>query len=246
MIFIFFVLLIMGMALLSSPAMKGRIGEFEVKRYLNKLDAEEYTVLHDVLLPTAKGKTSQLDHLVISKAGVFVIETKNYRGWIYGNERSKQWTQVIYKRKEKFYNPLFQNYGHIQALKQIVGEQFHIPYYSLVVFSERAVLKKIEVSTLDTHVMQTGQLLKCIRGYQEEVLTPMQRKGILYRLQAMSIEGKEARSAHVQQIQKDQAEKKAQIKAGICPKCGGSLVQRKGRNGPFYGCSHFPACRFTA
>jgi hypothetical protein len=234
------------MSLLSSPSIKGRLGEFEVKKQLNKLDAEEYTVLHDVLLPTVKGKTSQLDHLVISKAGIFVIETKNYRGWIYGSERSKQWTQVIYKRKERFYNPLFQNYGHIQALKQIVGEQFPIPYYSLVVFSERAVLKKMEVSALNTHVLQTEQLLKCLKGYQEEMLNPMQRKGILYRLQARSIERKEARKGHIEQIKKDQAEKKSQIKAGICPKCGGSLVQRKGRNGSFYGCSQFPACRFTS
>jgi hypothetical protein len=70
MILIFFVLLVIGMALFSSPAMKGRMGEFEVKRYLNKLDAKEYTVLHDVVLPTAKGKTCQLDHLVVLEAGV--------------------------------------------------------------------------------------------------------------------------------------------------------------------------------
>ena len=64
----------------------------------------------------------QIDHVVVSRKGIFVLETKNYTGWIFGNENSQNWTQVIYKRKEKFYNPIWQNFDHIQALKEFLGE----------------------------------------------------------------------------------------------------------------------------
>ena len=132
--FILFVTLLLIALIMSTPAMKGRIGEGKVKYYLQKLDPEKYIVLHDCLIPSQNGKTTQIDHIVISKAGIFVIETKNYKGWIYGNEMSKQWTQVIYQRKEKFYNPLHQNYGHIKAIEKLIGEQITLPYYSVIAF----------------------------------------------------------------------------------------------------------------
>ena len=105
----------------SFPALKGRYGEKMVMKTLKNLDSKEYTIFHDLYVPTKKG-TSQIDHVVISHKGIFVLETKNYTGWIFGNENSQNWTQVIYKRKEKFYNPIWQNFGHIQALKEYLGE----------------------------------------------------------------------------------------------------------------------------
>lgn len=73
-----------------------------MKRILNKLDSESYCVLHDVTVHTEYGDTTQIDHIVIAETGVFVIETKNYEGWIYGNEKSARWTQGIFRK-----NPLF-------------------------------------------------------------------------------------------------------------------------------------------
>ena len=105
----------------SFPALKGKYGERMVKKSLEKLDSKEYHIFHDLYIPTKKG-TSQIDHVVVSSKGIFVLETKNYTGWIFGSENSQNWTQVIYKRKEKFYNPIWQNFGHIQALKEYFGE----------------------------------------------------------------------------------------------------------------------------
>lgn len=82
------------------PKIKGFMGEKTVSAILSMLDKEKYMLINDVMVEY-NGKTSQIDHVVISNYGVFVIETKNYKGWIYGDEYSQYWTQVIFKRKEK-------------------------------------------------------------------------------------------------------------------------------------------------
>ncbi len=78
-----------------------------------KLDKTKYHLIKDVTLPTVDG-TTQVDHIIVSKFCIFVIETKNMKGWIFGGERQKTWTQSIYKNKNKFQNPLHQNYKHIK------------------------------------------------------------------------------------------------------------------------------------
>jgi hypothetical protein len=77
---------------------KGVIGESKVARQLNKLQNDEYKVLNDILVETDRG-TSQIDHIVLSIFGIFVIESKNYKGWIHGSENSEYWIQTIYKKK---------------------------------------------------------------------------------------------------------------------------------------------------
>ena len=93
------ILLIVGISLVAvrwwynSPRQKGKQGELIVRDILSHLP-EEYHVLHDIILKTEKG-TTQIDHVVISRYGVFTIETKNYRGEIYGDDTRKKWTQLI-------------------------------------------------------------------------------------------------------------------------------------------------------
>ncbi|MFK8006321.1 MAG: nuclease-related domain-containing protein, partial [Saprospiraceae bacterium] len=90
------------------PKIKGIRGEYKVSRVLRKLDKTEYKIFHDLYLKS-EDRYTQIDHLIISIYGVFVIETKNYKGWIHGNEKSEYWTQTIYKKKTKFRNPVKQN-----------------------------------------------------------------------------------------------------------------------------------------
>ena len=92
---------------------KGNIGERQVNRILSRI--EGYRLLHNIMLETESG-TTQIDHVLIGRKGIFVIETKNYDGWIFGDEKSKYWTQTIYKKKSKFFNPIRQNYGHVKAI----------------------------------------------------------------------------------------------------------------------------------
>ena len=90
---------------LLAPGSKGMRGEAKVNSALrNRLDEHEYQVLTDLTLPSGTG-TTQIDHVVVSRFGLFVIETKNMKGWIYGSPFQAQWTQVIYRHKSQFQNP---------------------------------------------------------------------------------------------------------------------------------------------
>lgn len=100
-----------------SARFKGWHGERAVSKGLSRLEPATYRTFHDIYLPRPDGQgMTQLDHVVVSPFGIFVIETKNYRGWIFGSEKQVQWTQQIYKHKERFQNPLRQNHLHIRAL----------------------------------------------------------------------------------------------------------------------------------
>jgi hypothetical protein len=108
--------------IITSPTFKGWFGEKMVLRGLRKLDPAQYRVFHDLYLPhPSEQVTTQIDHVVVSPFGIFVIETKNYRGWIFGSEKQPQWTQQIYRRKHKFQNPLHQNKLHVKALMQFLN-----------------------------------------------------------------------------------------------------------------------------
>src|SRR5690606_33022993 len=93
---------------------------------------EKY-VIHDLLLYNA-GKSSQIGHLIIKKTGIFVIETKNYSGRIYGGDNQKYWTQVLAygNEKHKLYNPIFQNKSHINTLSKIIDRRDC--FVSIIVF----------------------------------------------------------------------------------------------------------------
>ena len=104
------------------PRLRGAFGETLLAGVLRRrLDASIYHVLDDIYLPLDDGSTTQIDHVVVSPFGVFVIETKTYKGWIFGNPRDAQWTQVLHRRKSRFQNPLRQNFLHVQRLVGLAG-----------------------------------------------------------------------------------------------------------------------------
>lgn len=155
---------------LCSPTAKGRFGESIVSfGALKRLDPTIYRVFNDIVLPRPDWKgTTQIDHVVVSPFGIFVIETKNYAGWIFGDEHSRTWTQVIYQKKSRFQNPLHQNFLHVSALVKATGlprEWFH----NLVYFAGDATLK----TPLPPQVMTKG-LVSFIRGHRAEVVPPQE------------------------------------------------------------------------
>lgn len=103
----YLIIIVIITVILNLPSVKGFFGEIFIRFLLRFLDKEKYIVVNDVLIPTLDGRTSQIDHVIISIYGIFVIETKNYNGWIFGSEHSKNWTQVIYKTKISFTIQLF-------------------------------------------------------------------------------------------------------------------------------------------
>jgi hypothetical protein len=224
-----------------SPSGKGAVGEWDVQRVLKRLDKDNYAAFHNLLLPTAEGKTSQIDHVIVSYYGVFVIETKNYGGQIYGHEKSAQWTQVFGKKKVNFYNPIWQNYGHVKTLQELFSDLPDVPFYSIVVFSNRAKLKVEAPSNL---VVNVSNLLDAILQKRGPKLRDEQVLTLCDRLEEAALYGRKARKQHVRAIREMAAAKESKVAAGVCPKCGGQLVERKGNYGAFYGCSGYPECRF--
>src|SRR5690554_494610 len=106
---------------IKSAWFKGVMGELIVNLLLRVfLPKANYHLIKNVTLPTDDG-TTQINHIVISRYGIFVIETKNMKGWIFGTAKQAQWTQKIFKKSYKFQNPLQQNYKHTKALEQCLA-----------------------------------------------------------------------------------------------------------------------------
>ncbi|MBO4558078.1 MAG: NERD domain-containing protein [Bacteroidales bacterium] len=222
--------------------LRGKIGESLVSNKLDRLPKDKYRVLNNVTIPTPKG-SSQIDHLVISIFGIFVIETKNLKGWVYGGEQSEYWTQNIYGKKYQLYNPILQNAGHIRALRRILKEYEPLPFFSIVAFSGRADLKvKIE----DACVVYMGQILSVIRQFEASRLTWGQVNSIYGAVISAQIEpSRENSRQHKEDIYNARVQKNEAFTSGRCPRCGGKLVLRSGKYGKFYGCSSYPKCRYT-
>lgn len=120
-----FIPLIVLISVLKSPWAKGHIGELLVRLFAHcQLDNQTYRRLHNVTLNTPDG-TTQIDHVLLSPYGIFVLETKNMSGWIFSSEKQAEWTQKFPKRSFRFQNPLRQNYKHLKALEATLPECPH-------------------------------------------------------------------------------------------------------------------------
>ena len=142
-------------------------GEALVRRLFHeKLNNDIYHVLNDVTLPIGK-ETTQIDHVVISTKGIFVIETKHYSGWIFGDKNSKVWTQTIFKKKSKFQNPIRQNYKHVKALQDLFDFMPTEYVYSMIVFTGEAEFK----TRKPEGVYFINECISKIQSYPDEVIS---------------------------------------------------------------------------
>ena len=212
---------------------------------LKDLDTEKYRKLHDIKLKNTSNNTSstQIDHIVVSTYGIFCIETKGYKGKIYGQENSRQWSQVLYKQKNYFMNPIFQNYAHIKAIESIIKEAYpDMIYYSIIAFSGEADLNSIEVSK--AKVCKIAEISDVIKELScEEIISEDDVRNIVEIIEKnKSLESDFSHTRDIRKLKKNNEDK---IKQNICPRCGGKLVEREGKYGKFMGCSNFPKCRFV-
>lgn len=219
---------------------KGVVGEKKVSLILYYLDKSKYKVINNIVLKIGQ-RTTQIDHIVISDFGIFVIETKNYKGWIVGNENSEYWTQVIFKRKEKLYNPIRQNLGHIIALKFLLREYTTVEYKSIIVFPRNADIK---VNTF-TEVIYSHQLLKTIKSHTERNLTEADKEDIYQKINTSNLVKTYDSRNHINSIKQNIKKREGAIAKNKCPQCGGDLIIRIGKFGKFLGCISFPRCKFS-
>lgn len=129
---------------------KGRLGEFYTYKYLNSL-AGYKRYLFNLYIPKSNGETTELDVVLLHESGIYVFESKNYSGWIFGTESQKYWTQTLPtgqegSQKNQFYNPIWQNKGHLKWLQIFLADQT-LPFYSYIVFSDRCILKDITLTS---------------------------------------------------------------------------------------------------
>lgn len=200
------------------------------------LEAEVYRRVHNLILP-ARGGTTQIDHVLVSVFGIFVIETKNMNGWIFGSERSPQWTQSIYGKKYPFQNPLHQNFRHTKALEEFLN----LPescFHPIVFFIGECELK----TDLPSNVLTRG-LANYIKSHGAQIFSPNEVGEIFSRLTSAKLSPVSSHSIHVSSLRE-------RHQGNSCPKCGKAMVLRtssKGANpgNQFYGCSGFPKCRYT-
>lgn len=168
------------MSIMSS--FKGILGEtvINVAMWL-KLDKEVYHRLNNITLPLANGGSTQIDHVIVSVHGIFVIETKNYKGWIFGNEKQKQWTQAFPNgRKYKFQNPLRQNYLHIKTLSDLLELDMSY-FHSMIAFIGECELKTRD--ELPEHVLTSG-MASYVKKKQDKILTEAEVKAIVEQIES--------------------------------------------------------------
>ena len=219
---------------------KGEIGEKRVAKILSQLPQVEYKIINNLLV-NYKGKTTQIDHVIVSAYRIFVIETKFYQGQIYGGPIGEYWTQNIYGNKYQLWNPIRQNQVHVRVLCRMLPGIHPDMFIPIVAFSRQASVNCVD----NKSVVYWDQIKEVIQSYQRKWLTAEQVQKTYDTLFAANIDSKDNRKRHVKDVKKRIAQKEETIAKGRCPRCGGELMLRKGTYGLFYGCSNYPRCRFT-
>lgn len=233
---VFFVLAIVMLFKLS--VVKGWIGEKITSGSMwALLDEDEYRRIDDLIVP-CKSSTTQIDHVLVSEYGIFVIETKNIKGWIFGSPESDKWTQSIYGNKKQFQNPLKQNYRHVRCLREYLGIDERL-FRPVVFFIGDCKFK----TPMPSNVLNGG-LIPYIKSFSDKFLEPKQIEDIGEKLLALKSDPSLNRQTHLNSLQaRHQAE-------DVCPRCGKPLIKRVAKRGrlsgeAFWGCSGFPGCKFT-
>ncbi|EHH2570988.1 nuclease [Vibrio parahaemolyticus] len=232
--------LLLIVSVFKSRWLKGVFGEFLVNRLLSKLPESDYTLIKDVTLPTNDG-TTQVDHIVVSRYGIFVVETKNMKGWIFGSARQKQWTQKIYRHSSKFQNPLHQNYKHIKALETLLGcSEEHL--HSVIVFIGDSTFK----TEMPPNVTYARGSIRYIQQFNDVVFSDNDYARLTESINRLKLKrGVITDLKHRKHVKEVVASK---VSSNECPRCGSEMVLHETKRGEnigkqFWGCSTFPKCR---
>ena len=226
----------------------GESGEKRVSSILADLPCEDYRIFNDILIRNGN-YTTQIDHIIISRYGVFVLETKNIHGKVYGSGNAEYWKQYLpdtgykrygYTQEHQLRNPLWQNAGHIKSLRRLVfGDD--IPIYGIVVFPSNTDL----YVNAEQPILKMRDVVPYIKRFRDEVLTTDQIGFYRRRLlEVLSISDSD-RKQHLENVYQNMDRRNLALANGKCPLCGGKLVIRNGSYGQFYGCSNYPKCKYT-
>lgn len=175
-------------------------GELALLRTLNsRFTAPDYHLLNHVTLRLKNGDTTQIDHILVSRFGVFVIETKDYSGWIFANSADRQWTQVLYRAKFRFQNPIRQNHLHVSAVRELLDFLPAEAVFSAVVFTGTAEFR----TSIPEGVFHTDGFVRYLQTRSGEVLSTNRVQFSVGRLETARLSiTRETDMDHVQQVRK--------------------------------------------
>ena len=142
----------------------------------------DYHLMNHVTLPFKEG-TTQIDHILVSRFGVFVIETKEYKGWIFANPKHSTWTQVLFKNKFKFQNPLYQNQLHMRAVSDLLDFLPSGAVKSAVIFSGAPEFK----TPRPYGVFSLREFIEHVREHSTEVLSHNRVQFVVGRLETFRL-----------------------------------------------------------
>lgn len=234
-------------------------GEYLIWEYLQKLDGYKRYVFN-CYIPKEDGGTTEIDVILLHESGIYVFESKNYSGWIFGDETRKYWTQTLSRRrghvhKEKFFNPIIQNKVHLKWLSKYIDKDISL-FYSYIVFSDRCTLKDVRITSGQHRVINRYEILPAVRSnawVKGRKLTESEIDSLYSMLQPLTQVDEAQKLAHVEAIQKKKEVSHSSPKPNnsqeICPWCGKRLVLKIASKGtregkPFWGCSNYPRCRY--
>ena len=212
----------------------GWSGEHWTKQVLKKLPKDVYKVLNNIMISNNE-KTHQIDHIVVSKYGIFVIETKQYNGYITGGIYDEKWVRHLKKKKIYYTNPIKQNYGHVMSVCELLNLDKE-KVFNIVCIPSRATLNiqnNGELTRNDT-------IVKKILSYNEEIIFDVD--SIINTIEENNIRDKSKRKKYVNELKIEHINDNS---LSNCPWCGNMLVERNGKRGKFIGCSNYPKCRYT-
>lgn len=182
----------------SNALKKGEKLERDIFQSLESLEGHK-KVMKNIYIPKSKGDTTEIDVLLIHTSGIYVFESKDYSGWIFGNEKDYKWTQVFKKQKIRFYNPIKQNMTHIKALQHNLDSFKNVKYHSVIVFGSKATLKKVTYDEMNTKIIQYDRKLPDFI-IKENVLSELEVDHIHKKLLAFENVSEEIKQQHINQI----------------------------------------------
>lgn len=184
-----------------------------VKTLAYGLSYKEYFIFNNLVLPLANGFSTQIDHIVVSKYGIFVIESKDYGGWIFAGKNNKVWTQTLGAKsnnKHTFQNPLRQNYGHIKTLESLLSIDKNI-LRNIAVFSERCEFKTPRIE----NVLYLSELNEYIKKQQQVVIEGEELVRIIGKISFMCQAVDISDELHISNVRKIQEQRnKTELQGG--------------------------------
>ena len=185
---------------------QGVLGEFRIYALAERLVGNR-RVLTNLYIPKADGATTEIDLVILHATGIYVIESKNYGGWIFGSETSKNWTQTWkVGARFKFLNPIWQNKGHLKALQEHLNGIYPHCYFSVIVFGNRAQLKKVPTPPDPNLVILNRNRLKrqIMKDFNDRlrVFSETELEDLFHRLSQFTLADQDTRDRHILSIKK--------------------------------------------